>query len=98
MASTRRLSIGGSLTCAPCDWVAAVAGVLWIAAIITYWTLWATVFNFAEDNKTVSTAIQSGSNAALIAGAAAFAALAGPAIIIQLRSGKLPKTQVIQSA
>lgn len=79
-------------------WVAAVAGVLWIAAIITYWTLWATAFSFADDNKTVPTAIQSGSNAALIAGAAAFAALVGTAIIIQLRSGKLPRAQVVQSA
>ena len=79
-------------------WVAAVAGVLWIAAIITYWTLWATAFNFADDNKTVPAAIQSGSNVALITGAAAFATLISTAIIIQLRSGKLPKAQIAQSA
>jgi len=79
-------------------WVAAVAGVLWIAAIITYWTLWATAFNFADDNKAVPAAIQSGSNVALITGAAAFATLISTAIIIQLRSGKLPKAQIAQSA
>lgn len=78
--------------------VAAVSGVLWIAAIITYWTLWATAFNFADDNKTVPTAIQPGLKAAFITGAAAFLALVGTAIVIQHRSGKLPKDQVIPSA
>jgi hypothetical protein len=74
-------------------WVAAVSGVLWIAAIITYWTLWAIAFNFADINRTIPAAIQSGSTAALGAGVSAFAALIGTAFIIQLRSGKLPKVE-----
>lgn len=78
-------------------WVAAVARLLWIAAIITYWMLWATAFNFADDNKPVPATIQSGSNAALVTGAVAFVALIGTAVIIQIRSGKLPKAQIAQS-
>jgi hypothetical protein len=79
-------------------WVAAVSGVLWIAAIITYWTLWATAFNFADTNRTIPAAIQFGSTAALVAGVSAFAALTGTAFIIQLRSGKLPKVEADPSA
>jgi hypothetical protein len=79
-------------------WAAAVAGVLWIAAMITYWTLWATAFNFADTNDAVPAALQSGSNAALIAGVFAFVALIGTALTLQIRSGRLPKDEAVYAA
>jgi hypothetical protein len=79
-------------------WTAAASGVLWVAATITYWTLWATAFNFADSNTTVPIAIQLGSNIALIAGVCAFVALIATALIIHVRSGKLPKHEATHLA
>lgn len=73
-------------------WAAAIAGVLWIAAMIAYLTLWASAFNFADTNTTIPPSVQAGSNVALVAGLCAFAGLIGAAVIIYIRSGKLPKT------
>lgn len=72
-------------------WAAAVAGVLWITAVITYWTLWGTAFNFSDASRAVPAAVQLGSNLALVVGIFAFLALIGTALTLQIRSGRLPK-------
>lgn len=75
----------------------AVAGVIWLAAIVTYWVLWTSASNFADDLKPIPAAIQTGSNAALLTGVVMFGALLGTAVIIQIRSGRLPRVQAVQA-
>ncbi len=79
-------------------WSSVIAGVVFIASIITYWAFWGAAFDFADVGQPIPAAIATGSEFALITGEVAGAILVAVAIALQVGSGLLPKAPRTASA